>query len=159
MRGTRLWFVVGLLAVVAAMLFAAGCGSDDSSTSSTSGDTSSSSTDTSNLGLLKDGALLVGTDAPYPPFEIGTPEEGNFAGYDKDVMDEIANRLGLEPTYQNSSFDTIFRDVASGQFDIVAAAATITPAREKVVDFSDPYYEAQQALVVPEGSDIKTTDD
>jgi polar amino acid transport system substrate-binding protein len=157
MRGTRLWFVVGLFAVVAAMLFAAGCGSDDSSTSSSG--SSTSSTDTSNLGLLKDGQLLVGTDAPYPPFEIGTPEEGNFGGYDKDVMDEIAKRLGVEPTYQNSSFDTIFRDVASGQFDIVAAAATITPAREKVVDFSDPYYEAQQALVVPEGSDIKTTDD
>src|SRR3954451_23707367 len=148
MRGTRLWFVVGLLALFAAMLFAAGCGDDDSSSSSSD----SSSSDTSNLGLIKDDQLLVGTDAPYPPFEIGTPEEGNFAGYDKDVMDEIANRLGLEPTYQNSSFDTIFRDVASGQFDIVAAAATITPAREKVVDFSDPYYEAQQALVVPEGS-------
>ena len=50
-------------------------------------------------------------------------------------MDAIAAKLGLEPTYQNSSFDTIFRDVASGQFDIVAAAATITPARSKVVDF------------------------
>ncbi len=74
-------------------------------------------------------------------------------------MDAIAAKLGLTPTYQNSSFDTIFRDVASGQFDIVAAAATITPARSKVVDFSRPYYEAQQALVVPEGSDITSTDD
>ena len=42
-------------------------------------------------------------------------------------MDAIAEKLGLTPTYQNSSFDTIFRDVASGQFDMVAAAATITP--------------------------------
>ena len=109
--------------------------------------------------LIKDGQLLVGTDAPYPPFEIGTPEGGDFSGFDKDLMDAIAAKLGLEPTYQNSSFDTIFRDVASGQFDVVAAAATITPAREKVVDFSRPYYEAQQALVVPEGSDITSTAD
>jgi polar amino acid transport system substrate-binding protein len=159
-RGTRLWFVVGLAAVVAAMLFAVGCGSDDSSDDSgSSSDSGSTTADTSDLGLIKDGQLLVGTDAPYPPFEIGTPEEGNFSGFDKDVMDEIANRLGVEPTYQNSSFDTIFRDVAAGQFDIVAAASTITPAREKVVDFSVPYYEAQQALVVPEDSDISTTDD
>jgi polar amino acid transport system substrate-binding protein len=109
--------------------------------------------------LLKPGQLLVATDAPYPPFEIGTPEDGNFTGFDKDLMDAVAAKLGLEPTYQNSSFDTIFRDVASGQFDVVAAAATITPAREKVVDFSRPYYEAQQALVVPAGSDITSTDD
>ena len=74
-------------------------------------------------------------------------------------MTAIAEKLGLTPTYQNSSFDTIFRDVAAGQFDIVAAASTITPAREKTVTFSRPYYEAEQALVVPEGSDIATTDD
>jgi polar amino acid transport system substrate-binding protein len=155
MRGTRTLLVAGLVALIAAALFAMGCGSSDDE-SSTSANTSGSSQD---LGLINDGELLVGTDAPYPPFEIGTPEEGNFAGFDKDVMDEIANRLGLTPTYQNSSFDTIFRDVAAGQFDIVAAAATITPAREKVVDFSDPYYEAQQALVVPVDSDIQSTDD
>ena len=146
--------VVGMLALVA------GCGDDDSTTSDgTSASSESGTIDVSDATLIEDGQLLVGTDAPYPPFEIGTPEEGNFTGFDKDLMDAIAAKLGLEPTYQNSSFDTIFRDVASGQFDIVAAASTITPARSKVVTFSRPYYEAQQALVVPEGSDIATTDD
>ena len=143
------------------MVIVAGCGSSDDSTSTTSasGGSESGTIDVSKAVLIKDGQLLVGTDAPYPPFEIGTPEGGDFSGFDKDLMDAIAAKLGLTPTYQNSSFDTIFRDVASGQFDIVAAAATITPARSKVVDFSRPYYEAQQALVVPEGSDITTTDD
>ena len=163
MTKTRLWTVLLLVVGLAAAMVAAGCGSDDDSTS---GDTTSATTgdsggtiDTSNAVLIKDGQLLVATDAPYPPFEIGTPEGGDFGGFDKDLMDAIAAKLGLEPTYQNSSFDTIFRDVASGQFDIVAAAATITPDREKVVAFSRPYYEAQQALVVPEGSDITSTDD
>lgn len=157
MKKTRLWTALLLVVGLAAAMVAAGCGSDDS-TSATSSD-SGGTIDTSNATLIQDGQLLVATDAPYPPFEIGTPEEGNFSGFDKDLMDAIAAKLGLTPTYQNSSFDTIFRDVASGQFDIVAAAATITPEREKVVAFSNPYYEAQQALVVPTGSDITTTDD
>lgn len=162
MTKTRKFSALGLLIGLLAMLVVAGCGSSDDSTSdgdSTSGGTESGTIDISNAQLIQDGQLLVGTDAPYPPFEIGTPEGGDFSGFDPDLMDAIAGKLGLEPTYQNSSFDTIFRDVASGQFDIVAAAATITPAREKVVQFSSPYYEAQQALVVPEGSDIASTDD
>lgn len=96
---------------------------------------------------ITEGELLVGTDTPFPPFEIGQPPD--ISGYDIEVMDAIAETLGLTPEYQDTSFDTIFRDTAAGQFDIAAAASTITPAREKTVTFSDPYYEAQQALVVP----------
>jgi polar amino acid transport system substrate-binding protein len=99
--------------------------------------------------LINDGELLVGTDTPYPPFEIGQPPD--ISGYDIEVMNAIADKLGLDPTYQDSSFDTIFRDTAAGQFDIAAAASTITPAREKTVTFSQPYYEAQQALLVSSG--------
>ncbi len=159
MTKTRLTTALALLIGLLAMVIVAGCGSSSSSTSSTTSGGSSGTIDSSNATLIKPGELLVGTDAPYPPFEIGTPENGNFGGFDKDLMDAIAAKLGLKPTYQNSDFDTIFRDLASGQFDIVAAAATITPAREKVVDFSHPYYEAQQALVVASGSDIASTDD
>ena len=126
MRGTRLWLITGLVALFAAMMVVAGCGDDSDDSSSDSG-SSSGTIDVSDADLLEEGQLLVGTDAPYPPFEIGTPEEGNFSGFDPDLMDAIAEKLGLEPTYQNSSFDTIFRDVAAGQFDIVAAASTITP--------------------------------
>ena len=74
-------------------------------------------------------------------------------------MDAIAEKLGLEPTYQDSSFDTIFRDVGSGQFDMVAAAATITPAREKKVDFSDPYYERDAGAGGPGGLRHRIVDD
>ncbi len=159
MRGSRLWLIMGLLVALATGIVVAGCGDDDSSSTSGSGTSSDSSIDTSDATLIKEGQLLVGTDAPYPPFEIGTPESGNFSGFDIDLMSAIADKLGLEPTYQNSSFDTIFRDVAAGQFDIVAAASTITPARAKKVAFSRPYYEAQQALVVTEDSDITSTED
>lgn len=160
MTKTRMTTVLALVVGLFAMVIVSGCGGSSDTTSATGSDTSGGATiDSSNATLIKPGELLVGTDAPYPPFEIGTPESGNFSGFDKDLMDAIAAKLGLKPTYQNSDFDTIFRDLASGQFDIVAAAATITPQREKVVDFSQPYYEAEQALVVTSDSDIASTDD
>lgn len=149
MRGTRLW-LVGLMVVLASALLAAGCGGDEES----GGDTAASSED---LGLISDGVLTVGTDTPFEPFEIGQPP--NISGYDIDVMNAIAEQLGLEAQYTDTGFGTIFRDTANGQFDTAAAASTITKGRENAVDFTDPYYEAQQALLVPEGSDITSVDD
>jgi ABC-type amino acid transport substrate-binding protein len=145
---------MGLVAVFALGLVAAGCGSDDSSDSS---DTSTSASGGADLGTITEGTLLVGVDTPYEPFEIGQPPD--ISGYDVEVMNAIADNLGVTPEYQDTSFDTIFRDVAAGQFDIAAAASTITPGRQKTVDFSDPYFAADQALVVLEGSDIASTDD
>lgn len=141
-----------LLALVAAMLaialVAAGCGG---------GDDEGGGEAAGGVETIEEGILTVGTDAPFPPFEIGRPPD--VTGYDIEVMNAIAEDLGLEPEYVNSSFDTIFRDVAQGRFDIVAAASTITPQREETVDFSDPYYEAQQALLIEEGSDVASVDD
>lgn len=151
MRRSRLWVVVAALALTMGALFAAGCGSSDSST--TGGDTGGAA----DLGLKSSGKLLVGSDIPYPPFEFG--DSPNYKGFDIDVTDEIAKRLGLDVTYQDTPFDTIFVNLAADQFDMVASASTITPERQQTVDFSDPYYEAQQALVVLPGSDIKTVAD
>ncbi|HSI79345.1 MAG TPA: ABC transporter substrate-binding protein [Solirubrobacterales bacterium] len=155
---SRTWRLLAL--AVAALLaigaFAAGCGGDDDNGN---GEETTPTTEepAADLGLLNEGTLTVGTDAPFPPFEIGRPPD--ITGYDIEVMDAIAEQLGVETEYIDTSFDTIFRDVAQGQFDIVAAASTITPGRERTVDFSDPYYEAQQALLVVEGSDIASVDD
>jgi polar amino acid transport system substrate-binding protein len=146
----------GWLAILAAALLAAmamaGCGEEEGGDAG-GGDAAGGK----DLGLIEEGTLTVGTDTPFPPFEIGQPPD--ITGYDIEVMNAIAEKLGLEPSYTDTSFDTIFRDTANGQFDIAAAASTITPAREKTVTFSDPYYEASQALLVPEGSDIATVDD
>lgn len=152
---SRLPILIAALAIAITAMIAAGCGSDDSTSSSGSDTTASSG----NFSTITDGTLLIGTDAPYPPFEIGTPADADFSGFDIDLANDISDRLGLTPEFQDTSFDTIFRDVAADQFDVVVAASTITPGRQKTVNFSDPYYEAQQALVVPEGSDITSVDD
>ena len=127
--------VVGALAVGVVVT---GCGS--SSDSSGNSDT-----------------LLVGSDIPYPPFEQGKAPD--YDGFDIELVNEIAKRTGKTVEYQDTAFDTIFRDVAQGKFDMVASASTITPEREQTVDFSDPYYEANQAVVVATGSDISSVSD
>ena len=152
MRGTRLWILLALCGVLAAGIVAAGCGSDDDESTSGGGDTSGS------VETLTEGVLFVGTDTPYPPFEIGQPPD--ISGYDIEVMNGIAEEAGLEVEYQDTSFDTIFRDVAQGKFDTEAAASSITDGRERTVDFTDPYYQTKGALVVAEGNtDIATTAD
>jgi polar amino acid transport system substrate-binding protein len=150
MRGTRRGLSIAVIGVIAAFAIS-GCGGDDDT------DTTSATGGGEDLGLITEGTLTVGTDTPFPPFEIGQPP--NISGYDIDVLNAIAEKLSLTPEYTDTSFDTIFRDIAAGQYDIAAAASTITPGRQKTVDFSDPYYEAQQALLVPEGSDIASVED
>jgi polar amino acid transport system substrate-binding protein len=150
MSRTRIWIVLAFASLLAIGLLAAGCGGDDD-------DDDVSGGGGADLGLIKEGTLSVGTDTPFPPFEIGQPP--NISGYDIEVMNGIGEQLDLSVEYTDTGFGTIFRDTANGQFDTAAAASTITPGREKTVDFTDPYYEAQQALLVPEGSDIKSVDD
>ncbi len=149
MRGTRPWTLLALIAVLALGIVAAGCGDDDEETSE---DGAAASVET-----IEEGILTVGTDTPYEPFEIGQPPD--ISGYDIEVMNAIAEELGLTAEYTDTGFGTIFRDTANGQFDTAAAASTITPNREEVVDFSDPYYLTQQVLLVPDDSDIASFDD
>jgi polar amino acid transport system substrate-binding protein len=108
---------------------------------------------------LEDGVLQVGSCLDYPPFE--TVEGGEEIGFDVDLTEEIASRLGLTVEWIRADFDTIFTAVAGGQFDMVAAASTITEEREQTVDFSDPYFNSRQALVVNtnETPDLASTAD
>lgn len=107
---------------------------------------------------LQEGVLQVGSCLDYPPFE--RVKNGENVGFDVELTEAIASRLGLTVEWIKADFDTIFTAVAGGQFDMVAAAATITPKREQEVDFSDPYFNSRQALVVntSETPDLASTD-
>jgi polar amino acid transport system substrate-binding protein len=131
------------LAVLAIAAFAAGCGSSDDSTTAGGGDGG--------------GVLTVGSDIPYPPFEQG--KSPNYTGYDVELLEAVAKNTGREAVFQDTSFDTIFLDLARGKFDAVASAATITDEREKTVDFTNPYYLSEQAILVNEGDAIKSVED
>jgi ABC-type amino acid transport substrate-binding protein len=155
-------FAALLLAIAA--LVVAGCGGSDSSSSSST--TSEESSESAGGGAeeaegTEEGeeeaegggeTLTVGSDIPYPPFEQG--KKGSYTGFDVELMEAIGEEIGREPEFIDSSFETIFRDVAQGKFEAVMSAATITEEREKVVSFSNPYYLSEQAIVVAEGSEI-----
>ena len=105
-----------------------------------------------DLGLAQEGSILVGSDIAFEPFEFVEDDENK--GFDIDLMNEIASRLGIEVEFVNTPFDTIFTQLAGGEFDAIISAITITDERDETIDFSDSYFAANQALAVAEGSDI-----
>ena len=142
MRRLRAKWLLSATCALTALALIAGCGGGNNDNSSSSGKVKQN--------------LRVGSDIPYTPFEFGKPP---YEGFDVDVVNKIATGLGSKASFQKTPFDTIFRDLAQGKFDMVASAATITPERKKEVDFSDSYFPADQSLMVKQGSDVKTVDD
>lgn len=147
MRKTRLTALFAVLLLALASVVVIGCGGGSDST------TGGSETSAGGGGE----PLTVGSDIPYPPFEQG--KSGNYTGFDIELMEAIAEKIGRTAEFQDTSFETIFRDVAQGKFEAVISAATITEEREQAVDFSNPYYLSEQAVLVKEGSDVKSLED
>ncbi len=141
-----------LIVALLALAVVAGCGGDDDDENGAA-DTEAADTGSDgeealpDFSTVEDGILTVGSDIPFPPFEFREGDE--LTGFDVDLMEEIASRLGLdEVRWVDTSFDTIFTQLAGGRFDAVASATTITEERSQIVSFTDPYYLAQQALTV-----------
>lgn len=102
--------------------------------------------------------LVLATSADFPPYEsIG--DNGEYVGIDIEVAQAIADKLGKELVVENMDFDSIISSVASGKADMGMAGLTVTDERMESVDFSTSYATGIQAVIVPEGSDIKTVDD
>jgi len=93
------------------------------------------------------GTVTIGTNAEYPPFEF-VDEDGNISGFDIELMEAIAAEAGFDYEFVNTRWDGIFVALASGEFDAVISAATITAERAEMVNFSDPYFNAGQRLAV-----------
>jgi polar amino acid transport system substrate-binding protein len=155
---TRLAAFLAVLLVGAVSIVVAGCGGGSSSSSSSS-TTSESEEGTEAAGGAGEEessgggeTLTVGSDIPYPPFEQG--KKGSYTGFDVELMEAVGKEIEREPEFIDSSFETIFRDLAQEKFEAVMSAATITEEREKVVDFSLPHYLSEQAILVKEGSEI-----
>jgi ABC-type amino acid transport substrate-binding protein len=101
--------------------------------------------------------ITVASDIAYPPFEF--EKNGKPVGFDIDLMREIGKRAGFTPEFKNVTFDGIIPGLGNNLYDASISAMTITKAREKKVDFSDPYFNADQSLMVQSGSPIKSVGD
>ena len=150
--------------VVALSLFLVACGSDSDTTTDEApvdtsaevvtddtmvDDSASAKIDIAALGLIKEGAITVCTDAPYEPFEFQDETTKEWTGFDMDLMKVIATNIGglaLEVTVQ--PFDGIWLAPKAKTCDLVASAMTITEERAANALFSDPYFDADQSLLV-----------
>ena len=149
MRKTRLWTLLILVAGLIAAFAVAGCGDDDETTTTDTGAAA-------DLQLNTDGVLTVGSDIPFPPFEQGDPPD--YEGFDIDLINAVAERLGLTTEIVDVPFFAITSGGGQG-FDLGIAATTITDEREQKVDFSDPYFNAEQSMLVRSDGDIKSIGD
>lgn len=140
MKRTSYLFVV----VLALAMIASSCGGDD---------------DTGEYNLVADGKLSVCSEIPYEPFEFEA--DGEYTGFDIDVIGAVADELGLELEVKSTGFTAITSGsaMAADQCDIAASAITITEEREEAIDFASPYFDADQSLLVKADSGLASLDD
>jgi polar amino acid transport system substrate-binding protein len=109
--------------------------------------------------LVKAGQLTTCTHLPYPPFQ--SEIDGKVQGFDVALIDLVADDLGVKQQILDTPFEN-FKTGAflnSGECDLAAAGMTITEERKKNVDFSDPYFNATQAVLVDKKSGVTSLDD
>jgi len=90
----------------------------------------------------------VATDATWPPMEMVDASK-QIVGFDIDLLNAVAKEAGFAVSFKNTAWDGIFAGIEAGQFDIIASSVTITDERRKKYDFSAPYIDIGQILVVP----------
>ena len=144
-----------LLLVLAILALGAGCGGDDEEAQPTApAGTGTGHEELDLTGMLKeDGVLTVGAEPPAPPFII-PPFPDNPSGFEVDIAEEIGTRLGLETKWIEFVWTNLFSP-APKPFDFDINETTITDERDKVVDFSIPYFEANQSVLVHKGTDAE----
>ena len=92
--------------------------------------------------------LKVGTDTTYPPMEYKDVQTGKIVGFDIDLMDSLAGRMGYTVEYVEVPFDGIVAGLKTGKYDAIISSFTITPEREAEVNFTKPYMDAGQSIAV-----------
>ncbi len=117
----------------------------------------SAATTSSDAGSATNGTLVVGTNAAFPPFEY-VGDDGKPDGFDIALIKAIGEKAGYEVQIQDMEFDSLVSSIGN-KIDVAIAGMTVTEERKNTVDFSDPYYEAVQNVLVPKGSDIATAAD
>lgn len=134
--------LVLVIALAATTLCA--CGSDESKEADTQ---KTESKDT----------MIMATNAEFPPYEYMDGSE--IVGIDVEMAKAVADKLGYNIRIEDMSFDSIIPAIVSGKAAIGVAGMTVTDERKESVDFTEPYAQAVQAIIVKDGSKIKKADD
>ncbi len=108
--------------------------------------------------ICEAGVLVVSTDPAYPPQSFLNEATGEYEGFDIDVAQEIADRLGVTLELTDPTFDAVVAGSWSGRWDVSVGSVTVTEDRKEVLDFTQPYYFTPAQMSVLEGSDITSLD-
>ena len=155
---------ISLMSVMAAagVLTLAGCSSNSGSSATASGAASSAaSTGAADqlAAIQTNGKLVVALEGAWQPWSYHD-ESDTLVGYDVEVSRAIAEKLGVEPEYVESDWDSLFAGLDAGRFDIVCNGVEVTDERAKTYDFTTPYGYIHTALAVrKDNEDIKSFED
>ena len=146
-------YMLSVSVVIGFSLLLTACGSSTSTGSSTP---TTKTTIAAPTDLIASGILTIGSDTTYPPQEYIDTASGKATGFDVDLITEMAKRMGLTANVKTANFTTIVDDLKAKRYDVVISAQTITPDRQKQVDFV-PYFNAGQSILVANGNPKKIT--
>lgn len=153
-----------ILAAVLLLVCFTGCGEeakkDPDSTAANTAETPAGDekVDISDVKLLNEGKIVVAAEIGYPPFENYASDGVTPVGLDVDLADEIAALMGVKVEFVNTAFDGILDGLTIDKYDMVISAVTINAERSEQVDFSTPYIDNYQAIVVKKGNEKKIDD-
>jgi polar amino acid transport system substrate-binding protein len=105
-------------------------------------------------GTITNGVLSVGMEIGYPPMEYYDIDGVTPIGFDVQLAKALADKLGLQVKYIDTAWDGIFAGVDTGKYDVIMSSVTITEARLKNFNFTKPYIQNAQALVLLRGSNV-----
>lgn len=142
-----------LVLVLIMSIFAVGCGGGASEEAAAKPDTDTSLTD-----LQAKGTMIVGIDDQFPPMGF-VGDDGQLTGFDVELAKLVAEKLGVEAKIQPINWDSKEMELNSGKIDVIWNGYTITAERIKEVEFTKPYLNNQQVLVVANDSTVKTKAD
>jgi glutamate transport system substrate-binding protein len=161
MERTR-WRWLTLMAAVLAALVLAACGDDDDDDEAAPEEPTAVEefpASTTPGKLQQDGTITIGVKYDVPPFGLNNPQTGEVEGFDVDLGNYIADRLGVEAEFREATSDNRIPLLVDGTIDLILSTMTITEERDLEIDFSEPYYVANGDVLVPEDSDIASIDD
>lgn len=149
-----------VLTAAMTMTMLTACGSSTEEVVETTEETTAEETTTEEAAVseaLADGVLTVGTNAEFPPFEY-VNDNGEPDGFDMALVKAIGEKLGVEVEIENMEFASLVTSIGT-KIDIAAAGMTVTEERKQTVDFTNPYYEAVQYVILPVDSEIAAAAD
>ncbi|MEQ6388431.1 basic amino acid ABC transporter substrate-binding protein [Bacillaceae bacterium S4-13-58] len=133
---------LGLVTLLLLLGFLAACGTADENSAGNGNDQEE---------------VVIATDAAYAPFEY--MDKGEITGFDVDIALAVFEEAGIPAKFENVGWEPMLQSVKNGSYKIGISAISITDVRKETYDFSNPYFESTQMVLVPEGSTIKSAAD